>query len=270
VAGRLFTFGCSFTKYHWPTWADLLLTQIEGENWGQGGGGNKFIFESLIECMVSRNIDKDDTVIIMWSSFFREDRYMHHGWQTPGNVYNAEPLYDKEFLFKYWDDKGAILNNLNFICGAIRVLESIGCKWKMAKMLQLTQFNEYHQFIKTFDATFNDHVSFISKYSDHWIDEDLTGFNNQNRHLAHVVEWDGLMLTDGFKKIKNKFIDNHPLPYMHYLWAKKYLSWLPVDFNQIEVTAKYATDRLGIESAREGSYPNNNFNFQECRNIIRI
>ena len=40
----LYTFGCSFTKYVWPTWADLLLSQVDGENWGMCGGGNKFIF----------------------------------------------------------------------------------------------------------------------------------------------------------------------------------------------------------------------------------
>jgi len=268
VAGRLFTFGCSFTKYHWPTWADLLLTQIEGENWGKSGGGNKFIFESLIECMVSRNIDKDDTVIIMWTSFFREDRYMH-GWQTTGNVYNSKPLYDKEFLFKYWDDKGAILNNLNFICGAIRVLESIGCKWKMAKMVPFTQCDEYKERHK-FEPTFDDHISFISKYSGLWVDEELMRFNQTNLHQVPVVTWDGWLIDKQFKRSEGKLVDHHPLPYMHYLWAKKYLSWLPVNFNQIEVTAKYATDRLGIESAREGSYPNNNFNFQECRNITRI
>ena len=22
--GRLFAFGCSLTRYHWPTWADIL------------------------------------------------------------------------------------------------------------------------------------------------------------------------------------------------------------------------------------------------------
>jgi hypothetical protein len=130
MAGRLFTFGCSFTKYHWPTWADLLLTQTEGENWGQSGGGNRFIFESLIECNLKNNITNDDTVIIMWTSFFREDRYIN-GWAGFGNVYNAKPFYDDHFLKKYWNDKGSILNNLNFICAAIKILRSIGCKWVM-------------------------------------------------------------------------------------------------------------------------------------------
>ena len=47
---RLFTFGCSFTSYHWPTWADILGREYDYfENWGRSGGSNQFIFNSLIE-----------------------------------------------------------------------------------------------------------------------------------------------------------------------------------------------------------------------------
>ena len=35
---RLFTFGCSFTNYAWPTWADFLGLEFEHfENWGVSG-----------------------------------------------------------------------------------------------------------------------------------------------------------------------------------------------------------------------------------------
>ena len=35
---RLFTFGCSFTQYWWPTWADILGYQHDFyENWGRCG-----------------------------------------------------------------------------------------------------------------------------------------------------------------------------------------------------------------------------------------
>jgi len=32
--GRIFTFGCSFTEYSWPTWADMILHKREGVNYG--------------------------------------------------------------------------------------------------------------------------------------------------------------------------------------------------------------------------------------------
>ena len=33
---RLFTFGCSYTRYNWPTWADIIADdlQIPFQNWG--------------------------------------------------------------------------------------------------------------------------------------------------------------------------------------------------------------------------------------------
>ncbi len=42
-AMRLITFGCSFTDYSWPTWADIIARDLdcEYENWAIGGGGNQ-------------------------------------------------------------------------------------------------------------------------------------------------------------------------------------------------------------------------------------
>ena len=42
---RLIVFGCSFTDYAWPTWADIIAYDLgcEYENWAQGGGGNQQI-----------------------------------------------------------------------------------------------------------------------------------------------------------------------------------------------------------------------------------
>ena len=42
---RLITFGCSFTDYSWPTWADIIALdrEVEYENWAIGGGGNQQI-----------------------------------------------------------------------------------------------------------------------------------------------------------------------------------------------------------------------------------
>jgi hypothetical protein len=42
---RLFTFGCSFTKNNYPTWADIAGTQFSYyQNWAQPGAGtpNRF------------------------------------------------------------------------------------------------------------------------------------------------------------------------------------------------------------------------------------
>lgn len=79
--GRLFTFGCSMTKYHWPTWADILGRQWEYfENWGNPGSGNTFIFDSLIECDTRNKFTPNDSIIVMWSGIARIDYYQQNRW----------------------------------------------------------------------------------------------------------------------------------------------------------------------------------------------
>lgn len=60
---RLFTFGCSFTNYMWPTWADILAIEFDSyRNWGRIGAGNHFIFYSLLECINRNEITADDAM----------------------------------------------------------------------------------------------------------------------------------------------------------------------------------------------------------------
>lgn len=78
---RLFTFGCSFTNWIWPTWADIYATQFDFfENWGHPNAGNLYIFNSIIEANVRHRFTPSDTIVIMWSGMLRVDRY-DHGWK---------------------------------------------------------------------------------------------------------------------------------------------------------------------------------------------
>ena len=81
--GRLFTFGCSLTSYKWPTWADILGREYDYfENWGSCGVGNQYIFNSLIEAVITRQITSEDTVMIMWTNFSRWDYYQDRRWYS--------------------------------------------------------------------------------------------------------------------------------------------------------------------------------------------
>ena len=78
---RLFTFGCSMTKYYYPTWADIIGREWEiFENWGRAGGGNHFIFNSVIECNARNKFTCDDTVMVLWSGLARIDAYQFNKW----------------------------------------------------------------------------------------------------------------------------------------------------------------------------------------------
>lgn len=135
---RLFSFGCSFTNYTWPTWADIAARNFDYfENWGQMGGGNSFIFYSLCEAIKRNSISKDDTVAVMWTSISREDRWIKStGWLTVGSIYNQQ-VYDETFVKKYADPTGYLIRDLATISAARRVLDSIGCKWKFFSIVPL-------------------------------------------------------------------------------------------------------------------------------------
>lgn len=212
MINRLFTFGCSFTNYHWPTWADILLSEIPGENWALSGGGNKFIFERLMECHITNQIKPNDCVIIMWTSFTREDRYVD-GWRLTGNVYNSQPYYDQNFLNKYWSDKGCVLHNLNFISAAIEVLKSINCKWLMCYAFPSNQFNDYSkmlvQSVQDIEH-FQKYFSFIYEHDNNFISDPL--FNETNS----VSKWSEAAWG------KN-VIENHYFPIQHHCWLENNL-----------------------------------------------
>ena len=123
--GRLFTFGCSFTRYKWPTWADALAPQFDQYyNFGKGGGGNSFILWSLAECDARHAISSNDTVIIMWTSRDREDRHCDGLWQTPGAT--------------IVDTYGSFIRDCANIHAAKRMLDGIGCEYYFLSMIDLS------------------------------------------------------------------------------------------------------------------------------------
>jgi len=132
MKSRLFTFGCSFTKYEWPTWADILSLDYEVfENWAQVGAGNHFILYSLTEAVARQHIGPDDTVAVMFTGVAREDRYIDGAWHTPGNVYGHLEFKDKEPP----DPTGYFLTSLSTIDAVRRILDQVGCQYHLLSVV---------------------------------------------------------------------------------------------------------------------------------------
>ena len=138
IQTRLFTFGCSFTQYQWPTWADILGREFDlFENWGMCAGGNQFILNSLIECNLRNKLQKTDTVIIMWSSITRLDRYFNHGWHPTGNFLHPAALDNDNHIRDIYDYRGLLIRDLAVIEASARLLESIGCNYQFHSMIPI-------------------------------------------------------------------------------------------------------------------------------------
>lgn len=140
---RFFAFGCSYTAYIWSTWADIVgSTFDEYQNWGMSGGGNFFIFASLMEAHQKHKFTSDDTIIVCWTNVTRDDRYVESNWQSFGNVF-TQPLLDKKWVDKNIQLRGCMIRDIACIAGASHFLRQIDAHWKYISMVPLTWSDQY-------------------------------------------------------------------------------------------------------------------------------
>jgi hypothetical protein len=144
MASRLFAFGCSFTNYRWGTWADCLAPEFDYfENWGQAGGGNHYIFNSVMEADQRHNFGAGDTVVVCWTSFTRDDRYVDGRWHTLGNIFTC-PIYEPKYLKDHYDERGYLIRDLAYIKAVKALLENRpGLTWRFLSMVELMAWPDY-------------------------------------------------------------------------------------------------------------------------------
>ena len=207
---RFFAFGCSFTVSHdRPTWADIVGREFDFyENWGRSGAGNQYIFNQLIECNAQRKFTADDTVIIMWTSISREDRYVKNlgGWIGQGSVYNFynKEAYSEDWVKKFSCERGYLIRDLATIAAARDLLEYWGVKYKFLAMMPLANPSE----LREYQNISGDNQDLIKLYQDVLLEikpsvyEIIFNSQNWNQKLSKFGAW----VHDGIR-------DPHPDPY---------------------------------------------------------
>lgn len=142
VQKRLFTFGCSFTRYRWPSWADIIGTSFDlHENWGQLGAGNNYIANSVVECALARSVDANDTIVVQWSGVLREDRYVNRRWVSVGNIFSKEQkIYDQKFVNSMIDVRGCYIRDLSLMLMTKKFLDTLGCQYVFISMSDIDEF----------------------------------------------------------------------------------------------------------------------------------
>lgn len=114
---RFFAFGCSFTQYYWPTWADVIakgMPQAEFYNFGLSGLGNMAISSRVSEAGCRFRFNQDDLVMVMWSTMCREDRWVRGSWRMTGNIF-TQTDYGDDFVDKHVDTVGYLIRDLSLI-----------------------------------------------------------------------------------------------------------------------------------------------------------
>lgn len=118
---RFFAYGCSMTGYGWPTWADILGQEIGSHKiYAGGGAGNQWISTQFFESNIAENFNNKDLVMIMFSNYMREDRYV------PEN----------KFI------RGRLVRNTRWIPNANMMDKSV--RWGRMFRKNRDWFNEYH------------------------------------------------------------------------------------------------------------------------------
>lgn len=131
---RIFTFGCSFTQYMWPTWASVLAFDQQKPlyNFALPGLGNVGIMHRMIEADLKYKFTPEDEIYILWSSWSREDRVKNGNWLAEGSVFNRNnEVYYGYFLRKYWDIDNDIVKNATAIIAANKMYGNL-IKWQAA------------------------------------------------------------------------------------------------------------------------------------------
>jgi hypothetical protein len=216
---RVFTFGCSFTSYSSPTWADIVGwdLKIPIVNYGIAGMGNVGIFHRMVECDLENNFNEDDLILVVWSTWSREDRY-NGRWLAGGNIFYS-PYYDEKFTKKYWSMSNDIIKNSTAIISANRM----------------------------FNIQFQGHI--MPPYRDENLrftdrDENLrfTEFNNHEKKILDLykphIPTDNVFYYNRNTKFNELFGDSHPDILQHLNYVKQFV------YPSLNLTIKKETEDL--------------------------
>ena len=207
---KLYTFGCSFTIYKWPTWADYLHVgglAKDYSNWALPGGSNDFILHSFTECISRHKITDKDIVCIMWSQPARIADFTNDtGWDMPGNAYFYQPKERAKYLH---EDKTA-LENHSYFKAVSTILQGIGCDFYFTSMERIDL---------KYDNVFDTKKLF-------------------NKSIAEFLGYKGANETTWRETLPN---DRHPSPQEHANFAKQMFT---LDTKAVDELQQEAQDHI--------------------------
>jgi hypothetical protein len=256
----MFAFGCSFTEYVWPTWADIVGQSFDYyENWGLAGSGNYLISSRVLECHQVNKLTANDTVFVMYTSIPRIDFYTS-AWTRNGNIFNAHSLpYEQQWRDNNWSFTQGFYNTWMAIKQTKILLDSIGCNYKFMKAFdisptvghELQQFNPpvqeqefYKEYVDDIDSYFGQEPNMLT-----WL--------QQNRQFKPYV----------FKKSNagDNWVDYHPTVKHHELWCRLYLS----EYYTNQLSAEFIENNIPLHDQQAAMRHNYNINRNCGRFLLR-
>ena len=260
---RFFAFGCSHVKYHYPTWADILIKDLEnknikGYNCGKIGSGNQLISSRIWELHAKQNFSEQDLIIISWTSFFREDRYhTGDGWHTPGNIFfHNMTVPMKQNAYSYTDENQwkdllhYLLRDCAIITSTLEGLKNTG-----ARVISTSMLDPY-----------NDHdlINF-SRDIKKLLDMYKPWLHPQIMPIQDYCDYKGVERDDSRPKYRTKndprnwIIEDHATPIEHLKYLENVIC-KELDIVLLDETKKFAEEwNNKLYNNKDGYYPVHNW-----------
>lgn len=252
---RIFTYGCSYTSYFWPTWANIISKEFpdaEFYNFGRIGSGNLAISCRIAETNARFKFNEHDLVMVMWSSYTRNDHWIFpEGWFGAGSVFN-EGFYNDEYRSKFANSLSGFLIREFALMNMTRMnLDSLPCQ---SIIMSSVPSNYYDHAI--IDDREKDIIEKLNElYASDFKNQPMTLLGHLNKHVKNSINWkfypshrykyDG-MPTHGTSTL---YEDTHPSPKTY----AEYLNNNIIELSQssLDYATQSYTDLKKLENMRE-------------------
>lgn len=260
---RFFTFGCSFTCYMWPTWADIISKEIPDAkfyNFGVSGGGNSLISYRIAEANNRYKFNETDLIMVMFTTYCREDRWLspenadaiqspNRGWLAGGNIFNNK-YYPDSWVKNYADEHGYLIRDAAVIDLTVNYLENIpSTSFCMLSVPFVTNS-------ESCDVTSQKPYEIIAVYE-----------NTFNKFKPSMYE---LEMSRNWKDLEKDYMfsDGHPSPIRYYNYLEK------IGFNLTDKSKQYAIEMSSILKTIESRqivplyFPEQDKNVTDSRRLL--
>jgi len=232
---RFFTFGCSFTSYMWPTWADIVskeMPNVEFYNFGYSGSGNTLISYRIAEVNNRYKFTDTDLIMVMFTTYCREDRWIDidqakninlgRGWLAIGNIFNNN-YYPDSWIRNFANERGYLIRDAAVIDMTVNYLESLASTSYCMLSFPFTMGSG-----STYDTQSLPPTDIYEVYEELFTKFKPSLFELELQSNHGVLEYD------------YQFSDGHPSPIRYYNYIKK------LGFNLTEKSEIYAKETSEI------------------------
>lgn len=217
---RLFTVGCSYTQYNWPTYAEFLGTQYDYcLNLGQAGAGNDYIFNAANFIYDYFKPTANDTVIVQWSGVGRLDHIPYNSteYESCGNL-DWQDIYPREYVKKYFNIVQSAYSLKNYASSIYVTSKLFGSKFITFNMLD-PWFELF--FGEPFNTSiFDDNLKYVKDHYPFELLKDTFNRINSARSLEEFC-WEYTQDVPIYNFFEGEVQeDTHPSPNQHLAYSR--------------------------------------------------